>query len=92
MPMRIDKYLKVSRLLKRRETAKELCLDGDIKINDRPAKPMSEVKVGDKVELQLGRHQIVITVLQIREFAKKEDAALMYRVESDITKENSQND
>jgi len=83
--MRIDKFLKVSRLIKRRETAKELCDDGDVLINQKPAKPMSEIKEGDIVSLSLGKHFIEIKVKEIRPFAKKEQAAAMFEIVLDKT-------
>jgi len=82
-PMRIDKFLKVTRLTKRRETAKELCDDRDIFINGKMAKAMSEVAVGDTLTLFLGRHKISAKVLSIREFARKEEATKMYEIISD---------
>jgi|LAHS01.1.fsa_nt_gb ribosomal 50S subunit-recycling heat shock protein len=81
--MRIDKFLKVSRLTKRRETAKELCDDGDIQINGKKAKAMSEVAVGDILILQLGRHKITAKVVSIKEFARKEEASSMFEIISD---------
>ncbi len=78
--MRIDKFLKVSRLIKRRETAKDLCDDADVFINGRKAKPSSEVCQGDKVILHLGRHEIEILVKDIRPFAKKEEASEMFEI------------
>ena len=81
--MRIDKYLKVSRLIKRRETAKDLCLDGDITINGKLAKPMSEVNPEDVLVLRLGKHEITARIKQIREFARKEQAVEMYEILSD---------
>jgi ribosomal 50S subunit-recycling heat shock protein len=81
--MRIDKFLKVCRLIKRRETAKELCDDGDVIINGKPAKPMSEIQTGDSFVLCLGRHEISAKVVSIREFATKEEASSMYEIISD---------
>ena len=81
--MRIDKFLKVARLTKRRETAKELCDDGDIFINGKVAKAMSEVAVGDTLILVMGRHKITAKVSSIREFAKKDEASTMYEIISD---------
>ncbi|MCQ2911929.1 MAG: RNA-binding S4 domain-containing protein [Bacilli bacterium] len=81
--MRIDKYLKVSRLTKRRETAKELCEDGDVFINGKTAKPMTEVSEGDELVLLLGKHKITAKVLRIREFARKEEAKEMYEIITD---------
>lgn len=80
--MRIDKFLKVSRLTKRRETAKELCDDGDVSINGKTAKAMSEVAAGDTLILIMGRHKISAKVISIREFAKKE-ATKMFEIISD---------
>lgn len=83
--MRIDKFLKVSRLIKRRETAKELCDDGDVLINEKTAKPMSEIKEGDIVSLTLGKRFVQIKVKEVRSFAKKEQASLMFDVITDKT-------
>ncbi len=81
--MRIDKFLKVSRLLKRREVAKELCLEGDILLNGKAAKPMSEVNEGDEIKLRLGRHDLVVKVEKVVPFAPKESASQMYTLISD---------
>ena len=81
--MRIDKFLKVTRLVKRRETAKELCDDNDVAINGRLAKPMSEIKEGDVFSLALGRHRIKAKVISVRPFAKKEEASKMYEIITD---------
>ena len=81
--MRIDKFLKVSRIIKRREIAKELCDDGDVFINGKKAKPMSEVKEGDELYLILGRHRLTLRVLSVRPNATKEQAALMSEVIKD---------
>jgi len=89
--MRIDKFLKVSRLVKRRETAKELCDDGDVMINGKKAKASSEVVPSDIVSIRLGRHDIEIEVLEVRGFANKEQAHSLYSVHSDVTKERKEN-
>lgn len=78
--MRIDKWLKISRIIKRRGLAKDLCLDGDIFLNGKAAKPSSEIKAGDKLEIHLGRHLIVALVKDVRPFAKKEDADSLYEI------------
>lgn len=83
--MRIDKFLKVSRLIKRREIAKQLCDAGAITINGKIAKPMSEINPGDKIELALGRRIITAQVNEVREFAKKEDAQKMVSIINDIS-------
>lgn len=77
--MRIDKYLKTSRLIKRREVAKEACEGGRISINGKVAKPGSEIKVGDQIEMRLGSRAILVEVLELKEHVTKENAALMYK-------------
>ncbi len=81
--MRMDKWLKVSRLIKRRETAKELCDDGDVIINSKQAKPMTEVAAGDQLILQMGKHRITLRVLAVLPYAKKDEAKGMYEILSD---------
>lgn len=76
--MRIDKYLKVSRLIKRRTVANEVCEQGRVKINDKVAKPGSEVKVGDMVQIQFGNNITTIEVTQVTEHVAKGDAKEMY--------------
>lgn len=85
--MRIDKFLKVCRILKRREIAKQLCEDGDVKLNGKLAKPMSEVNPGDLLEITLGRHHISAKILEVRPFAKKEDADKMVEILKDEVQE-----
>ncbi|NMB33760.1 MAG: RNA-binding S4 domain-containing protein, partial [Clostridium sp.] len=65
--MRIDKYLKVSRLIKRRTLANEACEKGRVKINDRAAKPGSDVKIGDIIEVQFGNNTVRVKVTMISE-------------------------
>lgn len=77
--MRIDKYLKVSRIIKRRTIAQEVCEGGKVKINDKIAKPSSEVKVGDKITLTFGVRTITVEVLSVKEAVKKDDARELYR-------------
>lgn len=78
--MRIDKFLKNSRLIKRRTIAKEACDTGKVFLNDRPAKAGSEVKTGDIIKLEFGRGPLVIRVLILSESSKKEDAPSMYEI------------
>lgn len=78
--MRIDKYLKVSRLIKRRTVAAEACTGGRITINDKVAKASSEVKVGDIIAITFGERVIKVKVEIITEHALKNDAAAMYTV------------
>ena len=81
--MRIDKYLKLTRLIKRRTVAKQLLERGIFKINDKVAKPSSEVKEGDILVLLLGRHKLTVKVNKIVSYAKKEDAQDLYELISD---------
>lgn len=78
--MRIDKYLKLTRLIKRRTVAKELLDRGLFKINNKIAKPSSEVEVGDKILLVLGKRTLEIEVLSTCNFCKKEDSNTLYRI------------
>lgn len=77
--MRLDKYLKVSRLIKRRTVANEACDAGRILINDRPAKASAQVKAGDVLEIQFGTRSVKVEVLNVQETVKKEAAQEMYR-------------
>ncbi len=82
--MRLDKFLKVSRLIKRRTIAKEIASDGVIEINGRIAKPSSEIKVGDILTLKLGTHKLTIKILSIKEVSRKNDYQDMYEVINDV--------
>lgn len=77
--MRLDKYLKVSRLIKRRTVANEACDNARVTVNGRPAKASYDVKVGDKLQIQFGARAVTVEVLQVSEAVKKDDAAGMYR-------------
>ena len=77
--MRLDKYLKVSRLIKRRTVAKNASEAERVLVNDKPAKPSKEVKIGDIIEIQFGNNTTKVEVLELKESTKKEDAAGMYR-------------
>lgn len=81
--MRLDKYLKVSRLIKRRTVANEACDAGKVLVNDKPARASYEVKVDDVITLSLGARQLQAQVISIQETVGKNDAALLYRVLSD---------
>ena len=78
--MRIDKFLKVSRVIKRRTVANEACDAGRVVINGRPAKASAEVKPGDIVEIGFGSGKTRFQVLKVQETVRKEDAAGMYRL------------
>ena len=78
--MRTDKYLKVSRLIKRRTVANEACEQGRVLLNGKTAKPAAEVKTGDILELKLGERSIRVEVIVVLEHTMKGDAAAMYKV------------
>lgn len=77
--MRLDKYLKVSRLIKRRTVANEACDNTRVSVNGRPAKASYDVKVGDRIEIQFGARNVAVEVLQVAENVRKDDAVGMYR-------------
>ena len=77
--MRLDKYLKVSRLIKRRTVANEACDNGLISVNGRVVKASYDVKVGDRLEIALGNRTLAVEVLQVAETVKKDDACAMYK-------------
>lgn len=77
--MRLDKFLKVSRLIKRRTIANEACDVGRVLINDKPAKASATVKVGDIITIKFGTKEVKVEVLNIQDSVKKDDAKEMYR-------------
>ena len=77
--MRLDKYLKVSRLIKRRTVANEACDNERVTVNGRVARASYDVKVGDRICIQLGQRELQVEVLSVQENAGKADAAAMYR-------------
>lgn len=77
--MRLDKYLKVSRLIKRRTVANEACDAGRVMINDRPAKASADVKVGDIITIGFGNKDVKVEVLAVQETVKKEEAKELFR-------------
>ena len=77
--MRLDKYLKVSRLIKRRTIANEACDNGRISVNGRVVKASYEVKVGDKIEISLGSRTVAVEVVQVADNVRKDDAGAMYK-------------
>ena len=77
--MRLDKFLKVSRLLKRRTVANDACDAGRVTINDRPAKASANVKVGDIIEIGFGSKAVRVEVLDVAETTRKEDAKELFR-------------
>ena len=77
--MRLDKFLKVSRLIKRRTVANEACDAGRVSVNGRVVKASYDVKLGDVIEIQFGQKKLRVEVLQVAETVRKDDAAAMYR-------------
>ena len=81
--MRLDKYLKVTRLIKRRTVGNEACDAGQVSVNGKVARASYEVKVGDVVEINLGSKPLRVKVLSIAEAVRKEDASAQYEVLSE---------
>lgn len=81
--MRLDKYLKVSRLIKRRTLAKEISENERITINDRIAKPSSTVNINDIIKIRFGNKEVCVKVTEILESTKKNDASNMYEIISE---------
>lgn len=92
--MRLDKFLKVSRLVKRRTMAKEVCDQGRVQINNRQAKSSSTVKVGDDLTIRYGNKLVTVKIERIVDTTKKDEAATMYtllseeRINQEVTKED----
>lgn len=76
--MRLDKYLKVSRLIKRRTVANEACDAGKVTVNGKAARASYDVKVGDIIEITLGARSVKVRVTEVKEVVRKEDADTMY--------------
>lgn len=77
--MRLDKYLKVSRIIKRRTVANEACDAGRVEVNGKPARASYDVKIGDVIKVSLGQQERRFEVVEINEHALKEDASRMYK-------------
>jgi len=77
--MRLDKYLKVSRLIKRRTIANEACDNGLVSVNGKPQRASYDVKVGDRITLKFGVREITVAVLAVQETVKQADAASLYK-------------
>lgn len=78
--MRLDKYLKVSRIIKRRTVANEACTGGRVMLNQKVAKPGAEVKTGDQISIRFGEHIGRYEILSIAETVRKDEASSMYRI------------
>ena len=77
--MRLDKFLKVSRLIKRRTVANEACDNGRVSVNGRVVKASYDVKVGDRIEISMGARTVAVEVLEVSDNVRKDDAAGMYK-------------
>ncbi|NLI90659.1 MAG: RNA-binding S4 domain-containing protein [Peptococcaceae bacterium] len=86
--MRLDKYLKVARLIKRRTVAKDVCEGEKVSINGRLAKPSAEVKPGDRIVIDMKKHILEVKVLQIVPSVRAEEAHTLYEVLRDENKED----
>ena len=89
--MRLDKFLKISRIIKRRTVAKEGADKGRIQVNGKLAKSSTDVKVGDELRIQFGNKILEVAVEELHESTKKDDAAKMYRIISETRVENNGN-
>ena len=78
--MRLDKFLKVSRIIKRRTLSKEISQSERVKVNGKVAKPSTKLKVGDIIEIEFGRSLLTIKVRELREHVLKEDSAMLYEI------------
>ena len=78
--MRLDKYLKIARIIKRRTIANEACDSSRVLVNEKPARASYDVKVGDEITVNLGNKSIKVRVLSVVEFAKKDEASELYEI------------
>lgn len=81
--MRLDKFLKVSRLIKRRTVANEICTAGRVQVNGKPAKPGTEIKPGDILEIGFGTGGTRVRILAVRETVRKDEAETLYEIIAD---------
>ncbi|EOL49168.1 RNA-binding S4 domain-containing protein [Enterococcus phoeniculicola] len=89
--MRLDKFLKISRIIKRRSVAKEVADKGRIQINGKLAKSSSDVKIGDNVKIQFGNKTLEVKVTELHESTKKDDAEKMYEIVSETRTDSAEN-
>ncbi|MEY8001889.1 RNA-binding S4 domain-containing protein [Clostridium sp. Mt-5] len=78
--MRLDKYLKVSRIIKRRAIAKEACESGRVIVDGKVAKPSTEIKEGDIIEIKYAKNSLKAKILDVKNYVKKEDVQNMYEI------------
>lgn len=82
--MRLDKFLKVSRVIKRRTLAKEVCDRGQVEVNGRPAKAGADIKPGDMVRINFGSRKVVLEVVSVKDNIPAKSAAELYRMIEDV--------
>lgn len=85
--MRLDKFLKVSRIIKRRTLSKELSEASRVKVNGKIAKPSTKLKVGDEIEIEFGRSILTVQVKELREHVLKNDSSMLYEIIDEKKKE-----
>lgn len=85
--MRLDKFLKVSRIIKRRTLSKEISEASRVKVNGKIAKPATRLKVGDIIEIEFGRSILKVKVKELREHVLKNDSSMLYEILDEIKKE-----
>ena len=90
--MRLDKYLKVSRIIKRRTVANEACSMGRVTVNDKVAKPATYVNVGDIISVRMGANRLTAEILLVKETVRKEEADSMYRIIIDTINDTKEED
>ena len=78
--MRLDKFLKVSRIIKRRTLSKEISESSRVKVNGKVAKPSTKLKVGDEIEIEFRRSRLTVKVKELREHVLKEDSTMLYEI------------
>lgn len=85
--MRLDKFLKVSRIIKRRTMSKEISESSRVKVNNKIAKPSTKLKIGDLIEIEFGRSILVVKVKELREHVLKDDSSMLYEIIEERRKE-----
>ena len=90
--MRLDKFLKVSRIIKRRTLSKEISESSRVKVNGKIAKPSTKLKIGDVIEVEFGRSILTVKVKELREHALKDDSSMLYEILEEKRKEEVYSD
>ena len=87
--MRLDKFLKVSRIIKRRTLSKEMSESSRVKVNGKVAKPSTKLKIGDIIEVEFGRSILVVKVKDLKEHVLKDDSSMLYEILEEKRKEEA---